>query len=238
MAMSSASCSAITHYLPPPPPPPPSFNLNRSPLIRTASFSSLLHNSEAGPTTSATRGGALSTWRPRAPLFKLLSSGNQTAAVVSPATGSIVAPTAEVVRKFYGGINGRDLSSVVDLISDDCVYEDLIFPRPFVGRKEILDFFENFMDFVEKDLQFVIDKLSTEDSSAVGVTWHLEWKGKPFPFSRGCSYYELEVINGKRQIIYGRDSVEPAIKPGKAALVIIRGVTWLLQQFPQLADRL
>ncbi|PON99244.1 Polyketide cyclase SnoaL-like domain containing protein [Trema orientale] len=230
MAMSSA----ITHHLP----PPPSFNLNKSPSSWSCS---LLHNSEAGPTTSTTRrGGALSTWRPRAPLFKLSSSGNQTAAVESPATGPVVvvASTAEVVRKFYGGINGRDLSSVADLISDDCVYEDLIFPRPFVGRKEILDFFENFMDFVEKDLQFVIDKLSTEDSSAVGVTWHLEWKGKTFPFSRGCSYYELEVINGKRQIIYGRDSVEPAIKPGKAALVIIRGVTWLLQQFPQLADRL
>ena len=66
----------------------------------------------------------------------------------------------------------------------------------------------------------------------------------------------------KKKNSYGRDSVEPAIKPGKAALVsaislcfmqffyfflmitlsilqvIISGVTWLLQQFPQLADRL
>lgn len=41
----------------------------------------------------------------------------------------------EVVRSFYGGINARDLSSVEGLIADDCVYEDLIFPRPFVGRK-------------------------------------------------------------------------------------------------------
>ena len=29
------------------------------------------------------------------------------------------------------------------------------------------------MEVVDKDLQFVIDKISTEDSSAVGVTWHL-----------------------------------------------------------------
>lgn len=42
---------------------------------------------------------------------------------------------SNVVRKFYGGINGRDLSSVEPLIADNCVYEDLIFPRPFVGRK-------------------------------------------------------------------------------------------------------
>ena len=42
---------------------------------------------------------------------------------------------SNIVRKFYGGINGRDLSSVEPLIADNCVYEDLIFPRPFVGRK-------------------------------------------------------------------------------------------------------
>ncbi|KAJ6952402.1 hypothetical protein NC653_041516 [Populus alba x Populus x berolinensis] len=66
----------------------------------------------------------------------------------------------------------------------------------------------------------------------------MEWKGKSFPFSKGCSFYRLDAVNGKRQIIYGRDSVEPAVKPGEAALVAIRGVTWLLQRFPQLADQL
>ena len=57
------------------------------------------------------------------------------AAVASSASGAVVESAAEVVRKFYGGINGRDLSSVAELISDNCVYEDLIFPQPFVGRK-------------------------------------------------------------------------------------------------------
>ncbi|KAM7477256.1 hypothetical protein LguiB_024499 [Lonicera macranthoides] len=145
---------------------------------------------------------------------------------------------ANVVRKFYAGINGRDLSSVEGLIADNCVYEDLVFPRPFVGRKAILDFFKGFMDSISADLQFAIDEISEEDTKAVGVTWHLEWKGKPFPFSKGCSFYQLEVMNGQRQIIYGRDVVEPFIKPGEMALVAIRGVTWLLQKFPQLADRL
>lgn len=42
---------------------------------------------------------------------------------------------AEVVRRFYGGINSQDLSAVEGLIADKCVYEDLIFPRPFVGRE-------------------------------------------------------------------------------------------------------
>ncbi|RZC54540.1 hypothetical protein C5167_013383 [Papaver somniferum] len=93
-------------------------------------------------------------------------------------------------------------------------------------------------DSISKDLQFVIDDISNEDSLAVGVTWHLAWQGKPFPFSKGCSFYRLEVVNGKKQIIYGRDSVEPFIKPGESALVAIKGVTWLFQRFPQLADKL
>lgn len=62
------------------------------------------------------------------------SPDNQTAAVVLQQEAEQYS-AEEVVRRFYGGINGRDLSSVEGLIADDCVYEDLIFPRPFVGRK-------------------------------------------------------------------------------------------------------
>ncbi|MCD7455598.1 hypothetical protein HAX54_028763 [Datura stramonium] len=66
----------------------------------------------------------------------------------------------------------------------------------------ILDFFKKFTDSVGSDLQFVIDDISKEDSSAVGVTWHLEWRGRPFPFSKGCSFYRLEVVNGQRKILF------------------------------------
>ncbi|XWS10733.1 hypothetical protein CRYUN_Cryun38cG0023200 [Craigia yunnanensis] len=161
-------------------------------------------------------------WTPRT-LIKVSSSSssssseNQTAVIVPSQSQDEEA--AEVVRRFYAGINSRDLASVELLIAEKCVYEDLIFPRPFVGRKAILDFFKSFIDSISKDLQFVIDDISSEDSSAVGVTWHLEWKRKAFPFSKGCSFYRLEMVDDKRQIIYGRDVVEPAIKPGEAALV-------------------
>ncbi|KAI4321208.1 hypothetical protein MLD38_034617 [Melastoma candidum] len=164
---------------------------------------------------------------------------NRTAVVVTSSSeeAELESP-ADVVRRFYGGINSQDLSSVEKLIADQCIYEDLIFPHPFVGRKAIMEFFGKFGDVVGPDLQFVIDDISEEDSSAIGVTWHLEWKGKPFPFSKGCSFYRLQVIEGKRQISYGRDIPEPAIKPGEAALALIRGVVWLLRQFPGLAESL
>ncbi|XP_075648380.1 uncharacterized protein LOC142619189 [Castanea sativa] len=201
------------------------------------------------PSTSSNTRGSRGRWVPRT-VTRVSSSDETKVAIASIPTTTknvnvvdddedvVVESAEEVVRKFYDGINGRDLASVEDLIASNCVYEDLIFATPFVGRKEILQFFKKFTDSISIDLQFVIDDLSTEDSSAVGVTWHLDWRKRPFPFSKGCSFYRLEVVNKKRQIIYGRDVVEPAIKPGEAALVVIRGVTWLLQQFPQLADRL
>ncbi|RID55123.1 hypothetical protein BRARA_G02402 [Brassica rapa] len=146
-------------------------------------------------------------------------------------------PAYEIVSSFYTAINSNDLSSARDLIAQDCVYEDLIFSSPFVGRTAILEFFGKFIDATSTDMQFVIDDISKEDSSAVGVSWHLEWKGKNFPFSKSCSFYRLEVIDGKKQIVYVRDCVEPAIKPGESVIAAVKGVAWLLRKFPQIADR-
>ena len=115
--------SAIFHHSPSP--SPSSLNLTKSPPTRTTSLSNP-HNFVAQTTPS-------SRWSPhKKSHFKLSSSQNRTATVASPATD---VTAAEVVRKFYAGINGRDLPSVEDLISQSCVYEDLIFARPFVGRK-------------------------------------------------------------------------------------------------------
>ncbi|KAF2606881.1 hypothetical protein F2Q68_00045672 [Brassica cretica] len=153
-------------------------------------------------------------------------------------------PASEIVSSFYTAINVNDLASARDLIAQDCVYEDLIFSSPFVGRTAILDFFGKFIDATSTDMQFVIDDISKQDSSAVGVSWHLgelpeltQWKGKRFPFSKSCSFYRLEVIDGKKQIVYVRDCVEPAIKPGESVIAAVKGVAWLLRKFPQIADR-
>lgn len=65
-------------------------------------------------------------------------SSNQTTAespVSPPPPHPSIDSASDVVRKFYGRINIHDLDSVVDLISENCVYEDLIFSQPFVGRK-------------------------------------------------------------------------------------------------------
>lgn len=60
---------------------------------------------------------------------------------------------SDVVRKFYDGINRHDIPSVEPLISVNCVYEDLIFSTPFVGRKVLLLFLFLFFFFF-KNLQY------------------------------------------------------------------------------------
>jgi len=95
------------------------------------------------------------------------------AATTSGGGKAAAAAAADVVRAFYDGVNRRDLAAVEPLIAEGCVYEDLVFPRPFVGRERIIGFFGEFMGTISADLQFVIDDISAEDSAAVGVTWHL-----------------------------------------------------------------
>ncbi|KQJ81719.1 uncharacterized protein LOC100842516 [Brachypodium distachyon] len=179
----------------------------------------------------------------RRPPFPILARKTRFVGVAAAAAAEKGGATAaaEVVREFYDGVNRRDLAAVEPLIAEGCVYEDLVFPRPMVGRDQVLGFFGEFMGSISPDLRFVIDDISGLDPSAVGVTWHLEWKGRPFPFSRGCSFYRCQPDPQKQQqiqIVYGRDCVEPATKPGELALVIIRGVTWIFERFPSLARML
>ncbi|KAL0314066.1 UNVERIFIED_CONTAM: protein ABHD11 [Sesamum angustifolium] len=184
----------------------------------TAASTSRNHAALPNPTFHTCGLALASVGRPNNNWWKLRS--NNPTAVASSAVE--LESASNVVRKFYDGINRRDLASVEDLVSLNCIYEDLVFPRPFIGRKAIFEFFKQFMDSISTDLQFAIDDIS---------------RRMPVLWGKGCSFYRLDVVNGQRQIVYGRDCVEPAIKPGETALVIIRGVTWVLQKFPFLADR-
>ncbi|GAQ86246.1 hypothetical protein KFL_002780100 [Klebsormidium nitens] len=125
----------------------------------------------------------------------------------------------------------------MSFISEDCRYEDMIYTKPFVGRQAIRAFFEEQTSFFKDGLDFVIDEISGGSSDSCGLTWHVEFQGKVFPNSRGCSYYRCAVgADGKQQIVYGRDMVESALKPGSASLVLLRFVAALFKRFPKLLD--
>ena len=119
------------------------------------------------------------------------------------------------------------------LIDEQCRYEDLNFANTFIGRAAVQGLFTESCQAVPEDFQFVIDDIVGDDL-AVGITWHVELNGITFPNGRGVSFYRFSP-DGK--LMYARDCVEPAIKPGKTAFAIIRLVTpivryWLGRQKP------
>ncbi len=136
-------------------------------------------------------------------------------------------PNHLVIQSIYEAINRRDIPAAMELIDDDCIYEDLNFPQPFLGKDAVRKLFEESCQGVPDDLQFVIDDLTQGEQSTFGVLWHVELDGIPFPNGRGVSFYRLSEKTGK--LVFARDLVEPPIKPGKVSFWIIRLVTPLIR---------
>ncbi|MBO9999577.1 MAG: nuclear transport factor 2 family protein [Cyanobacteria bacterium SID2] len=138
---------------------------------------------------------------------------------------------SDVIQSLYDAINRRDIEAAIEYVDEACVYEDLNFPQPFQGKDAVRELFSESCQSVPDDLQFVIDEITTGDRNSVGVLWHVEIAGIPFPNGRGTSFYRLSETTGK--LIFARDLVEPPLKPGKFSLYIIRFVTplvrWLLK---------
>ncbi|MDJ0737504.1 MAG: nuclear transport factor 2 family protein [Nostocaceae cyanobacterium] len=136
-----------------------------------------------------------------------------------------------VIKSMYEAINRRDITAAMEFIDDNCVYQDLNFPQPFQGKQAVQQLLEESCQGIPDDLLFVIDDLTIGDDFAVGVLWHVELDGIPFPNGRGVSFYRLSQTTGK--LVFARDIVEPPIKPGKGAFFIIRLVTPLVRRFLQ-----
>lgn len=138
----------------------------------------------------------------------------------------------EVAMAYYENYNAKRIDRILDLLADDCVYEDLVYQEPFKGREEIGAYLRKVEAMVPPDVKFVVEDVTSGDSNRVGVRWHVELEGGiVLPFSRGVSFYEL---NDKGQIAFARDVVEPVIKPGEAAL---RGISVVAPLIRKLGDR-
>ncbi|MEM6352528.1 MAG: nuclear transport factor 2 family protein [Cyanobacteria bacterium P01_D01_bin.14] len=135
----------------------------------------------------------------------------------------------QVVQDFYAAINRRDVAGAIALIDDHCTYQDFNFSEPFEGKVAVQALFEATCRSAPENLLFVIDKITKGDGLSVGMTWHVELDGIPFPNGRGVSFYRLSADSGK--IVFARDVVEPPVKPGKVAFGLIRLVAPLVKRF-------
>ena len=147
----------------------------------------------------------------------------------SPLTERPQMPQAHtVVQAVYDAINRRNVAEAIAHVDENCVYEDLNFPTPFKGKAAVKELFTESCNGIPDDLLFVIDDITTGDAQSVGVLWHVELGGIPFPNGRGVSFCKISETTGK--LIFARDLVEPPFKPGHISFFIIRLVTPLVRR--------
>ncbi|KAI3792398.1 hypothetical protein L2E82_06275 [Cichorium intybus] len=165
---------------------------------------------------------------------------NLTKIMSSMIINSILAedPTpSNTVRQFYKYMNEKNLKQLENYISNDCFFEDYSFPKPFNGKKEVLRFLEQLITGMGQNIEFHVAHIyEGDDDLIVGVNWHLEWKNRQVPFTRGCSLYRLTREGERLMIRKGQVFVESPIKPGDLFLKLLKIVTSLFDAFPEAAE--
>ncbi|XP_059642900.1 uncharacterized protein LOC132284788 isoform X2 [Cornus florida] len=144
--------------------------------------------------------------------------------------------SSDTIKQFYTCINEKNLKQLSKFFSDDCVLEDSSFPQPFQGKKEVMQFFKQLIACMGQNLEFNIGHVWEGDDLTAGVTWHLEWKKKQLPFTRGCSFYECAKGEARLVIKKAHSVTESPIKPGRLVLTLLKTMTSLFDAFPQAAE--
>mmetsp|Transcript_2791 Transcript_2791/g.3751 ORF Transcript_2791/g.3751 Transcript_2791/m.3751 type:complete len:628 (+) Transcript_2791:104-1987(+) len=161
-----------------------------------------------------------STEKPGEDSLKLLGQ----ASIILEKTGSksrsaVVEPSlrANSPVAYFEAWNRRDMGAAVSVFADDVTYDDTAFPVPFEGKEKLEKHLLLCADCFPKSFSFKVDDC-LDAGDAVCVKWHVENNGQQLPFTRGCSFYE---INKQGKIQDGIDFVEPAVfKKGGLELVV------------------
>ncbi|KAI3822251.1 hypothetical protein L1987_09838 [Smallanthus sonchifolius] len=144
---------------------------------------------------------------------------------------------ADTIKQFYKCMNEKNPKRVENYLSDDCFFEDYSFPKPFTGKKEVVHFLKQLMTGMGENVEFHVSHIyEGGDDLIAGVNWHLEWKNKQVPFTRGCSLYRLTREGERLTIRNAQVFVESPIKPGDLFLVFLKMVTSLFDAFPEATE--
>ncbi|XP_019150853.1 PREDICTED: uncharacterized protein LOC109147681 isoform X2 [Ipomoea nil] len=189
----------------------------------------------------------LKPWRPELQAFKRRGMMKNiplrlvTSAAISSGfgTGNVGSDSSllQTIKAFYYSINTKDSKSLKVLLSEDCFFDDFSFPAPFQGKKESLYFLEQLTTCMGQNMEFSIDHICEGVDQTAVVNWHLEWKKKQVPFTRGCSYYELSREGERLVIKKAQVIIESPVKPGGLALTMFKAITSLFDAFPDATER-
>ncbi|XP_023773207.1 uncharacterized protein LOC111921865 isoform X1 [Lactuca sativa] len=155
-------------------------------------------------------------------------------------TNSIIEqdPTpSDTITQFYKCINEKNIKQLENYISNDCFFEDYSFSNPFKGKQEVLRFLEQLITGMGQNVEFHVAHIYEDDDDlTAGVDWHLEWKNRQVPFTRGCSLYRLTREGERLMIRKAQVFVESPIKPGDLFLILLKIVTSLFDAFPEATE--
>ncbi|KAK7366735.1 hypothetical protein VNO80_08732 [Phaseolus coccineus] len=164
------------------------------------------------------------------------SSGrNRILAMTSERDPNSLSP-AETVDQYFESINGKDLPQLDECISEDACFEDYAFTKPFQGKKEVMRFLRQLTECMGRNVKFRLKHIYEGDDLTAAANWHMEWKEKQIPFTRGCTFFKLTKL-GKNLIIWRAEVLtESPIKPGSIVLTLLKNVTSTFDKFPNLAE--
>ncbi|KAL3499308.1 hypothetical protein ACH5RR_038401 [Cinchona calisaya] len=141
--------------------------------------------------------------------------------------------SSKIIMQFYTSINTKNLKLVEKLLSDDCFFDDYSFPKPFKGKQEVIKFLEQLITSMGQNMEFNVEHICEGDDFTAAVNWHLDWKNKQVPFTRGCSYFGLSRDGERLAIKKVQAVIESPIKPGGLALALFKIVTSVFDAFPE-----
>ncbi|KAH1096736.1 hypothetical protein J1N35_013657 [Gossypium stocksii] len=169
-----------------------------------------------------------------------------------------------LVQEFYTAINVKNTHKLDQLLSNDCIFQDLIFYIPFGGKESIMNFLQNLMEAMGQNVHFVIDSWTQGGTLTASVIWHLEWKGKEIYHIRQVAislnvnrlmesllsvsistihvistlHYQFKKIDNLliRSKITGVE--EFSVKPGDWVLKLLKATIVAFDKFPSPAERM
>lgn len=98
---------------------------------------------------------------------------------------------SEVVHSFLHALNSRDWLQVRDLLSRDCILDNLARSTAVSSRENVTSAFKAVLEATAGSTKMVVDGMNESSSMNVGLTWHVELAGNEVPGSRGMSFYKV-----------------------------------------------
>ncbi|XP_050379260.1 uncharacterized protein LOC126796475 [Argentina anserina] len=141
---------------------------------------------------------------------------------------------SDTIKDFYKCINEKNLKQLGHYISTDCCIDECSFSSPLQGKNVIMKFFKELTEAMGQNIKFSIQNVCEgNDQLTAAVNWHMEWKGKQIPFTRGCSFFESSKEQERFIIKKAQIIIESPIKPGHLVLSLLKAVTSLFDGFPR-----